>query len=317
MQVRRLTIALALLYCSFALAQPNSPAAINMKKGNITPLYEEIVVVKFGDLEEIRRLLTVLVPDVKLTVLVSAPRQLLLLGTQDALEQAKELLDVIDKPLVPLVLECKLAELSDIQTQGLGVKWDATSYSSHRWECIGANEAGAIKVNVPLRVGTFDQKQLDYGFLVAQSESHVLASPRVAIQEDVEAQVNIGDKFPTTTIGNGQFENSYLDLGLHLSFRCKLNPDGRIFCHLQGEFRLLRELLAHKYPLLQATTFEEDFELNDGQSLILGGLAEPKEIQVAAANLALLRDLPVQGPLFRDHRDNQELYLILTPNVMK
>ena len=199
------------------------------------PPQREFVQVKYGDLNEVKSLLATLVPDVQMNV-DTRQSTLILEGSPGAIEQAKELLDQLDRPLDQVVIECKVVDLTEAGRKNIGVLWTSatgaagatniTFAESYRalvgtplaggaitqfgpFEAVGNAAAGIGAFQggsligasaFPLPIGTFARSgltlQANLNFLVTQNEAKVLASPRVASQSGTEAQIHIGDKFP-------------------------------------------------------------------------------------------------------------------------
>lgn len=86
------------------------------------PPQREFVQVRYGDLNEVKSLLATLVPDVQMNV-DNRQSMLILEGAPGAIEQAKELLDQIDKPLDQVVIEVKVVDLTEAGRKNLGVLW--------------------------------------------------------------------------------------------------------------------------------------------------------------------------------------------------
>jgi type II secretory pathway component GspD/PulD (secretin) len=90
------------------------------------PPQREFVQVKYGDLNEVKSLLATLVPDVQMNV-DTRQSTLILEGAPGAIEQAKELMDQLDKPLDQVVLECKVVDLTEAGRKNLGVLWTSNT----------------------------------------------------------------------------------------------------------------------------------------------------------------------------------------------
>jgi type II secretory pathway component GspD/PulD (secretin) len=149
--------------------------------------------------------------------------------------------------------------------------------------------------------------------MISQSEAHVLASPRVAIQSGNEGQIHIGDKFPLVRLNgqNSEFETDYLNLGLSLKALCTQLPEHKIRWRLRGEWILLDDLLAGRYPVIQRVAFEREVVLEEGRTLVIAGLTSREALEAAARAQPLLGDLPIQGSLYRNHAPGRELYLMV------
>ncbi len=84
----------------------------------------EFLQIRYGDLDEVRSLLQTLVPDVTLNT-DSGQSTLIIEGTPAAVEQAKELLDQLDRPLDQIVMECKLLRVTEAW-QGIPLRSSAS-----------------------------------------------------------------------------------------------------------------------------------------------------------------------------------------------
>lgn len=280
---------------------------------------QDFVQVKYGDLAELKSLIETLVPDVRFDF-DESQSTLILEGTPLAVEQAKELLDQLDRPLDQVVLECKMVGLTAAGQSNLGLEWDPQAWSGEEIQGLrvvsgeSTGEAGPV----PLKFGRFARTNV-VPFPMFRSDASTLASPRIALQGGVAGEIHIGDKFPLVYFDYrvGAFEIAYQDLGLKLTTTCTLRPDNRVTCDLQGEFTILRELLAQQYPARRTVKFHREMTLDDGQTLIIGGLATPEQLTQALEAVPLLADLPIQGNLFRSSGSGNEIYLMITPNIMR
>ena len=249
---------------------------------------QEIAIIRYSNLDEARSLLKILVPG------VTASREetgegLRLTGSPAALEQAKELIDQLDLPLGPSILECKLLRCSDLPVEWRN-NWDGR-----------VRETGET---VPLRCGRLQLAPENRAFLIASSESHVLASPRVALQSGDSAQIHIGDKHIT--------DGTYQDVGLSLTSTITIQEDN-LNCCLAGEF-----VIPDGSPSRTRTlTFDGHVELKNHETLVLEGLLSPEEARAAVTAVPLLARLPVLGDLFRHSPSQESLWVVVTPELMK
>lgn len=124
-----------------------------------------------------------------------------------------------------------------------------------------------------------------------------------------ESELRIVDRLPTG--------DSRQELGLRLLSKCALDSEDRLLCHLRGEFALLPKILPGNLPQIQTSFFERDFELLDGDMLVISGFVSAEQIQDSTRAVPSLRSLPVLGELFRANRLESQIYLMVTPNRMK
>ena len=256
------------------------------------PIVKEVVLVRYGDLEEVRSLLRALVLDVAME-LGDEEHSLILEGTAIAIKQAKELLDQLDRPLDQIVLECKV-----LPKTNLPVAWTAD------WE----GRVRQTGETVPLRLGVLKRTPPE-PFLIATSQARVLASPRVAMQPGTIGEIHVGDKI--------RLGSRDQNVGLLLELIFTLDDDEhRLHLELNGEFTVPLSLRADGYPEVRTLLFSGRAEIEDGQSLVLEGLLTPQQAREAADKIPSLLKLPVLGSLFRSPEPTG-VSLVITPNLMK
>lgn len=119
------------------------------------PPTREFIQVKYADLNEAKSLLATMVPDVQMNV-DTRQSTLILEGAPGAIEQAKDLLDQIDKPLDQVVIECKVVDLTEAGRKNIGVLWTSTTGAPGATN-ITFEEAYRAAVAVPLTGGALTQ----------------------------------------------------------------------------------------------------------------------------------------------------------------
>ena len=119
------------------------------------PPTREFVQVKYGDLNEVKSLLATLVPDVQMNV-DTRQSTLILEGSPGAIEQAKELMDQLDKPLDQVVIECKVVDLTEAGRKNLGVLWTSSTGAAGAVN-VSFEEAFRGTLAVPLNGTTLTQ----------------------------------------------------------------------------------------------------------------------------------------------------------------
>lgn len=260
----------------------------------------EIVAVKYGDINEVKTLLATLVPDVQYEV-DAKQNTLILTGNPGAIEQVKELLAEFDRPSEQFVIDCKVIDLTEGGRKSLGLAGDGP------------------RVNVLARTPFVITSNLQ--FLVSQSETKVLAAPRIATQNNQAALIHIGDRLPITAFDpvSGEFTTTSLDLGLRIDVLPTLRHDGFLDLKVDANTSALTDLVSGQYACVSVNTFKHEQRMKDGDTVVLGGLL-PLEISQAVNRIPLLADLPILGALFRSihvTKSKSEIVVLLTPHVMK
>lgn len=309
------------------------------------PPLREFLSVKYGDVNDVRTLLSTLVPDVVYNV-DTRLNLIIAEGSPGAIDQVRDLLAEIDRPLDQVMIDLKVVDISDNGSKQLGVSWGGgdgqnftpglvtTSLNEYAMgETIGRDAAGNPIANpgiqltgpVPMAIGTFARSplalQASIQFLVTQNEAKILASPRVASLSGVESLIHIGDKYPIVYFDPraGQFQVQYVDIGIKLDVKSEVKADGYVVVEVRPEVSTLLELINNQYPRTAVRIVETTMRVKDGDTIIIGGLIREEDIQ-NVSKVPLLGDLPVLGALFRSTvvtKNRNEVVLMMTPSIMR
>ncbi len=318
------------------------------------PPLREFLSVKYGDINEVRTLLSTLIPDVQYNV---DTRLSLIIaeGSPGAIDQVKELLAELDRPVDQVMIDVKVVDLSENGRKQLGVTWGqqgapgsitTTFTEGITGQTIRRNNlqndaaldlASAIATPVagigitqalqavPVAISPFARSPLIFDasiqYLVTQGEAKVLASPRVATRSGRDALIHIGDKFPIVYFDPraGQFQVQYVDIGIKLDVKPEIKADGYVLVDLRPEVSTLVELVNNQYPRTAVRTVNTSMRVKDGDTIIVGGLINEQDLQ-SVTKVPLLGDLPIIGTLFRQTtvtKSRNEVVLMLTPSVMR
>jgi type II secretion system protein D len=164
----------------------------------------------------------------------------------------------------------------------------------------------------------------------------ILSRPQIMTLDGRTAQVQVGEKFPyvsSVTVAETATIPSVTqqDLGIILYVKPSINPDGRIYLEVVPVISELRELInvqqiatttgtiVQQAPRVSVTQANTVVSVNDGQTIVLGGLIQKRPDDLVR-KIPWLGDLPYLGPLFRYTRHletRQELLVILTPHIVR
>jgi type IV pilus assembly protein PilQ len=306
------------------------------------PPLREFLPVKYGDINEVRALLSTLVPDVNYNV-DTRLNLLIAEGAPGAIDQVRELLAEIDRPLDQVMVDLKVVDISDNGTKALGVTWGtpgttftvSTQFNEFAvgqsilntptGPVLSPGSVPSAPTSVPVSIGSFARTPIALAasiqFLVTQNEAKILASPRVAALSKEESLIHIGDKYPIVYFDPraGQFQVQYVDIGIKLDVTSEVKADGYIVIDVRPEVSTLLELINNQYPRTAVRIIETKMRVKDGDTIIIGGLIREEDIQ-NVSKIPLLGDLPILGPLFRNvsvTKNRNEVVLMMTPNIMR
>jgi len=162
------------------------------------------------------------------------------------------------------------------------------------------------------------------------TDSTVLANPRIRVKNRDKARIHIGNRVPvitTTAAATGGFVSesvSYLDVGLKLEVEPIISLDDEVSIKVGLEVsNIIREVrppgstsLVYEIGTRTAAT---NLRLRDGETQVLAGLINDNDRRIAD-RVPGLSDLPVVSRLFShtsDTKDRSEIMLLITPRLLR
>jgi general secretion pathway protein D len=160
------------------------------------------------------------------------------------------------------------------------------------------------------------------------SDTTLLANPRIRVRNREKAKIHIGEKVPvittTSTINVGLSQSvSYLDIGLKFDVEPNVYLDNEVGIKVGLEVsNIVREIqgangsLTYQVGTRNAATV---LRLKDGETQALAGLIN-NEDRASANKIPGLGDIPLLGRLFSTHHDEKsktEIILLITPHIVR
>ena len=169
--------------------------------------------------------------------------------------------------------------------------------------------------------------------LASQSKAKLLAAPRILVQDNKEARIQVGQEVPIMTsststpnsLGTGNTVTStiqYKDIGIILKVKPRINEGGLVSMELSQEissFGTQNIGGTADSVVVSKTEATTSLVVQDGQTIMIGGLIR-EDVSDARGGIPLLSRIPVLGYLFgntdkTNHRN--ELIILLTPRVIR
>lgn len=307
-------------------------------------------------LDELKRRIDMLLEKLNLpevyTEIAEEERKVLLLGRVKTDKEKERITtafgDLKDK-LIDLVEVKEERAVVEIDVQVLELNKDAT-------KTLGFLMPGQIVMSEPnYRISKTARGALDAMFhvfdwprntftatidmLEQEGKAKILSRPRIACQSGKEAELLVGGEKPilttaVTTGGGEGTEVEYKEYGIKLNVKPEVTQDRKIKLALNLEVSDVgssAETLgdstspsASAYPITKRSASTELF-LEDGQTLIIGGLVKQKT-EIDTRKVFGLGDLPIIGLFFRHketklgggegERGDTELFITLTPTIV-
>lgn len=170
-----------------------------------------------------------------------------------------------------------------------------------------------------------------FRYLQSLGRTRVMSNPRILVTENQEARILVGTReaFVTTTTTTGQTtsttaeEVQFIDVGIQLNVTPKINAEGFVTMKIKPEVssvvRTLTTPSGNKIPIVDTSTAETNVMVEDGSTVIIGGLRR-NEQQDTDKQLPYLGHVPIVGPALFKQRDQNhakaELVVFITPHIV-
>lgn len=183
-------------------------------------------------------------------------------------------------------------------------------------------EVDALTLSFRTIMGDFDLT----GFLeamVAESESQVLANPKVLTLNNEKAEIEIITEFPyrdiTETSAGGELsETKFKDIGTKLEVKPQITHDDHVILFIAPEQSSIEDLVGNA-PVVATRRAETTLILKNHQTIVLGGLRENRRNN-DIDKVPLLGDLPGIKYIFRSvhsRKTDTELLLFITVHIVE
>ena len=245
---------------------------------------------------------------------VVGDKNLVLIGTSEALDQGETILKSLDRKRKQVLIKLKLAEVSKSKLKQLGIELDKSVYGYSEIKKFHADDA------LPLLL-----KALDEG-----TDSRMLAAPNLRVIEGEEAKVTIGDRIPLEVSVSAQTDSgsnlklntqlSWVDVGIKMTLKdVKVRADGSIKINVKGEVSSVIATTKQGYPQIRTREVETILRVKNGGSVVMGGLLNREQRKVHR-RIPIISRIPLFGGLGRS-RDKQkrdtEIIMIVTAETVE
>lgn len=240
-------------------------------------------------------------------------------GTPYQLQQARERLKTLDKPVAQCLFVAQLVEVNHGKNIDLGMTYSLPTYSHT------GSETGSYNV--------FQGSWLPKLTFSATSEAsrslskgHVISRPMVLSKNGEKANVMFGDRVPifssTSTSSSTDITVKYQDVGTSLDITPVINEStGDISINLKAEVSTITGWQSNgssRAPQISTRDVTTSAHLKSGQSLVIGGLMNSTDVD-NLSGIPGLMNLPILGSLFRYHTQSKsytEVFIMVTPYIM-
>lgn len=279
---------------------------------------------------------------------------LLLNDTPEKVQQIRELIAVLDKPVQQVLIESRIVIATDDFTRELGAKFgisgrqnntqfpnSATATPALTAGRGGGNvTSGGLNVNLPISgaAGNFGLAILGANYAIdlelsaAQTEGRgeVISSPRVITSNQQEAVIRQGQEIGYVTFqnsggggaGSGTATVQFKDAVLELKVTPTITADNRVYLAINVKKDALAGYVdapgSGRIPTIDTREINTSVLVDNGQTVVLGGIYEINK-QNTTTKVPGLGDIPGIGALFRSTsriNTKAELLIFVTPRIL-
>ena len=193
-------------------------------------------------------------------------------------------------------------------------------------------QASKSELTDNLYLGTVgkDSYEVLINFLKTLGETKILSNPKLAVVNNQEAKIHVGEKqaYVTTTTTTGQTTTTtaeavtFVDVGIQLAVTPTINQDGFVTMKIKPEVSSVVSFLTtpsgNKIPIIDSSVAETSVMVKDGVSIIIGGLRKDEKVE-DRRKVPFLGDIPILGIPFNSFTNgthHTELLILITPHIV-
>jgi pilus assembly protein CpaC len=156
--------------------------------------------------------------------------------------------------------------------------------------------------------------------LITKSYARVLSEPTLVTFSGKEASFLVGEEIPIVEQLPQSFTVEFKDVGVKMKIKPTADSENRINTVIHAEVSELTGTSFNNIPVIGTKSADTTLQVNDGQTIVIGGLLENNINKDLLRKLPWVADIPVLGALFRDKQFDQvkhEVLFFMTPEVVK
>jgi pilus assembly protein CpaC len=241
-----------------------------------------------------------------------------------------------------IAMDVKVVEFPTKFLREIGIKWGATGGGAIGaiWQPVRYNNDGPFQINqisgtqnaapitgpgkapVSIPNGLNVLSVLDVGFnaqlnmLEQNGTAVILARPTLSTRSGTNAKFLAGGEFPYSVSNINGTTIAFKPYGIKLDIEPTVDQNGLIRAKIFSEISDIdASVSTNSGPALRTRKTESEFNVMDGQTIVLSGLLS-RDKSVSIDKLPFLGDIPILGALFRSKRyqnSETELVVFVTP----
>lgn len=264
---------------------------------------------------------------------------LVIMASKDELKQIKDLIQELDKEKAQVYVQAKIIEVNNELVNKIGISYGIINASarSDGINAISSNLNGgsnAIKEAVDtlgIRMNDLNIKSglalgASLNLLQQNGALDIVSEPSILAINNKESSIYVGEKISveiSSTLTDGGLQRTNYereDIGLTLKVKPRISSDTKLTLEINTLLEGIKStsVSAGQNPDTLKKEIKTAAILNNGESVIIGGLIENKN-ETIEQKVPVLGDIPLFGELFKnDSKMNKKnnLVIIVTPYMI-
>lgn len=267
--------------------------------------------------------------------------QLLITASPERIREVKKIIQELDKPTKAVLIEVRILKIILNPKYDFGINWSNPFGRAGSGELRNfnvsqtfpiASAVSSVGTLTALSYGLSDPSLIQFKLNALEQviDTKTVATPRLMVVNNEEAQIHIGDTIPyvtSTTTGTGDTatvseEINFIDVGIKLNVLPTINEDGFVLMKIRPEISSQTATITTPQkatiPQINTTFVETSILVQDGNTVVIGGLKQLTNT-VSEKGVPGLRRLPLLGKLFRNDSkslEDTEIAIFLTPHIV-
>ncbi|PID77742.1 MAG: hypothetical protein CSB21_03850 [Deltaproteobacteria bacterium] len=263
--------------------------------------------------------------------------QLIVTDTRESIDKIRDIISRIDKITPQVVIEARIVEANSDFAKELGTEWNASTSRNAAAERsrYTAQPAGDwdwgynVAMNVPQQLGLIDvgfAKLSGLGVILnaklrameTQKKGRIVSAPKVVTLDNKKATITQGYEYPYTTLKDGETTTEFKDIDLQLDVTPHVTADNKISLKVNIDKNDIY-VQTPDGPALSTKSIETELLVNDGDTIVIGGIIQKSETKTVN-RFPWLSRIPILGWLFKSKADantKNELLIFITPRIVE
>jgi type IV pilus assembly protein PilQ len=268
--------------------------------------------------------------------LVKEQNAVLVTGTMDLINQINDFISRVDIPTPQIMIEVVVVEFTRNNGSDIGIDAGKGTHSDTSGQTfipsiLLTNSGKSINQQLD-KSGIFkfstigllpDDFWIKLHAMETQKKAKVMAQPRIATLNGNKASINVGVtsyfKLAGGTDLNPLVRFQEIKSGIKVDITPWISQGGQVTVEINPDIsNSIGNNEKDGYPDISSRSINTTIQLNDGETIILGGLIQAQDSK-STSKVPILGDIPLLGKLFQSEsvqKTSSELVIYLTPHIL-